>query len=150
MTASDLQALEDWAAPLLTSLDDGERRQLARTLATELRRSQRDRIRSQHNPDGTRYEPRKRLRGRSGGIRRRAMFQQLATTRYLKARGDSDQVTVGFFGRVARIAAVHQYGRRDKIDRNGPVYDYPARELLGFSDHDRALIRDLLIDHLGV
>lgn len=147
--ANDLEALEDWAAPLLARLEDSQRRQLARRLATELRRSQRDRIRRQHNPDGTPYEPRRRLRGKAGGIRRRAMFQKLATARYLKTRATANSAAVGFFGRVARIAAIHQYGRRDQVDRNGPAYDYPARELLGYTDRDLALIRDLLIDHLG-
>lgn len=146
--AAELDALEDWAAPLLERLEAGERRRLARTLATELRRSQRERIRRQRNPDGTPYEPRKRIRGKAGGIRRRAMFQKLATPRHLKIRTDAGSAAVGFFGRVARIAAVHHYGLRDKVDRDGPEYRYPARELLGFSDRDRALIRDFLIEHL--
>lgn len=147
--ADDLQALEDWAAPLLARLDAGQRRQLARTLATELRRSQIERIRRQKNPDGTAYAPRKRLRDKAGGIRRRAMFRQLATTRFLKAQSSPDSVAIGFFGRVARIAAVHHYGERDRVGPDGPTYQYPARQLLGFTERDRARIRNLLIDHLG-
>lgn len=147
--ADDLQALEGWAAPLLARLEPRERRRLTRTIATELRRSQRARIRRQHNPDGIPYAPRKHLRDATGGIRRQAMFRKLATVRYLKTRTSADGLAVGFFGRVVRIAAVHQYGRRDKVDRNGPTYDYPARVLLGHTEQDRVLIRDLLLDHLA-
>jgi phage virion morphogenesis protein len=77
------------------------------------------------------------------------MFHELSKARWLKAKATTDSATTGFFGRVASIAAVHQYGERDKVDPNGPVYHYPQRKLLGFSDRDRTLIRDLLIDYLG-
>lgn len=147
--ADDLEALEDWVAPLIEKLETAERRKLARTIGNELRRSQRQRIRSQKNPDGTPYEPRRRLRDQSGRIRRKAMFGKITAARYLKVRTTPDAVSVGFFGRVARIAAVHQYGLTEKVDRNGPAYDYPARVLLGHSDADRELVRDLLIDHLS-
>lgn len=146
--ANDLQALEEWALPLLNRLEAGERRKLARTLATELRRNQRARIRQQRNPDGTAYAPRRRIRSKAGALRERAMFQKLSGPKHLKIKASAEGAAVGFFGRVARIAAVHQYGLRDQVDRDGPEHKYPERVLLGFTDADRALIRDLLIDHL--
>ena len=148
--ADDLQALEDWVAPLLAKLEAKERRRLARTVATALRRSQRERIKAQRNPDGTAYTPRQpqKWRAKQGSIRRKAMFSKLATTKWLKATTHGDAAVVGFFGSVARIAKTHQYGLRDRVDRNGPTIDYPQRELLGFTEADRVLIRDTLIDHL--
>ncbi|WP_136067089.1 phage virion morphogenesis protein [Modicisalibacter radicis] len=149
--ADNLQALEDWAAPLLARLEAKERRRLARAIARDLRRSQRERIRSQTNPDGTPYAPRKPQKwlARQGSIRRKAMFGKLATAKWLKATARGDAAMVGFFGNVARLAKTHQYGLRDRVDRDGPTIEYPQRELLGFTDQDREVILDSLLTHLG-
>lgn|SRR5690554_3808566 len=148
--ANDLQALEAWAAPLLAKLEPRQRRALARTIARDLRRHQRERIRAQRNPDGTPFAPRKaqRLRGRQGAIRRRAMFTKLSTAKWLKATAQNDTAVVGFFGNIARIARTHQYGLRDRVSRHGPTVEYAQRELLGFTEADRQHIRDSLIEHL--
>lgn len=149
--ASNLEALETWAAVLLARLEPGERSKLARTIGQELRRSQQKRVMAQENPDGSRYAPRKKrdLRGKQGRIRRKlAMFKKLRTASYLKVRGDSNAVTVGFTGRIARIARVHQYGLKDRADRGAPDVQYAKREVLGFTDADLDLIRDGLLSHL--
>lgn len=147
----DLQALEDWVAPLLARLETKERRRLARSVARDLRRSQRERIKSQTNPDGTSYTPRKpqKLRARQGSIRRQAMFGKLSTAKWLKATTRGDTAVVGFLGSVARLAKTHQYGLRDRVDRDGPTIEYPQRELLGFTETDRELILNSLLTHLG-
>lgn len=148
--SDDLNALEDWAAPLLERLQPGERKKLARDIARELRKRQVARIKRQENPDGSPFEPRKpQARAQSGSIRRNVMFTKIRQAKHLKGRGLGDAATVGFTGRVARIARVHQYGLRDKVDRNGPYYHYPERDLLGYSDDDRAVIRDMILDRLG-
>ncbi|NWD44443.1 phage virion morphogenesis protein [Pseudomonas yamanorum] len=148
---SNLEALETWAAVLLARLEPGERSKLARSVGQELRRSQQKRVMAQENPDGTRYAPRKRrdLRGKQGRVRRKlAMFKKLRTARYLKVRGDRNTVTVGFTGRVARIARVHQYGLKDRAERGAPEVRYEQREPLGFTDADLDLIRDGILVHL--
>ncbi|MCL7930435.1 phage virion morphogenesis protein [Halomonas llamarensis] len=148
--SSDLDALEDWAAPLLERLQPGERKKLARDIARELRKRQAARIKRQKNPDGSPFEPRKpQARAQSGSIRRKAMFTKIRQAKFLKGRGQGDAATVGFSGRVARIARAHQRGLREKVDRSGPWYDYPERELIGYSDDDRAVIRDMILDRLG-
>lgn len=152
--ADDLQQLETWAAPLLAKLQRPARRQLARTIGVELRRAQAKRIASQTAPDGTPYPARKRraepLRSKRGSIRRRqqAMFPKLRAARWLKIRTTDDGVEVGFFGRVARLARVHQEGLRDRVAPGGPQVQYARRALIGFSAADRDLARDLLLDHL--
>ncbi|SFU80190.1 phage virion morphogenesis protein [Halomonas korlensis] len=148
--SDDLDALESWAAPLLARLQPGERRKLARDIARELRKRQAARIKRQENPDGSPFAPRKpQARDQSGGIRRGVMFAKIRQAKFLKGRGMSDAATVGFAGRVARIARVHQYGLRDNVDRNGPWHDYPERRLVGYSDADRAVIRDMILERLG-
>lgn len=149
--ASNLEALEDWAGVLLSRLEPGERSKLARTIGQELRRSQQKRLVAQQNPDGSKFAPRKQrnLRGKQGRIRRKlAMFKKLRTASYLKVRGDSNAVTVGFTGRIARIARVHQYGLKDRAEPGAPDVRYEQREVLGFTDADLDLIRDSLLAHL--
>lgn len=145
--ADNIERLEDWAAPLLAKLDAKERRRLARVVTTDLRSSQRERIKAQKNPDGTRYAPRK-AQEQKGAIRRKAMFAKLRTAKYLRVRTSADGVEVGFFGRVASIAKTHQFGLRDRVAINGPRVQYEQRELLGFTEHDRSLVQQSLLDHL--
>lgn len=147
--SDDLQRLEEWAEPILRKLSAGQRRQLTRDIAFMLRRSQRDRIKAQLNPDGSPFEPRKpQLRRQRGAIRRKAMFTKLRTAKYLKAKGNADAATVGFSGRVAQIARVHQLGLRARVEKGGPTHDYPRRALLGFGA-DRDAIADRILRHIA-
>lgn len=148
--ASNLEALETWAAVLLARLEPGERSKLARSIGQELRRNQQKRVMAQENPDGTKFAPRKKrdLRGKQGRIRRKlAMFKKLRTATYLKVRGDSSGITVGFTGRIAQIARVHQYGLRDRAERGAPDTRYATRKLLGLTDKDLDIIRNGLLAH---
>lgn len=150
--ANNLEALETWASVLLERLEPGERVKLARNIGQELRRSQQKRVMAQENPDGSKYAPRKKrdLRGKQGRIRRRLdMFKKLRTASYLKIRGDSNAVTVGFTGRIARIARVHQYGLKDRAERGAPDVRYDQRELVGLTNADIDIIRDCLLSHLS-
>lgn len=150
--ANNLEALETWAAVLLERLEPGERSKLARSIGQELRRSQQKRVMAQENPDGSKFAPRKHrnLRGKQGRVKRKlAMFKKLRTASYLKARGDSNTVTVGFTGRIARIARVHQYGLKDRAERGAPDVRYEKRELLGLTGGELDLIRDALLEHLA-
>jgi phage virion morphogenesis protein len=151
--ADELTQLELWAAPLLAKLAPTQRRQLARTLALDLRRAQQQRIAAQKAPDGTAYPPRKHraesLRDKRGAIRRKgAMFAKLRMARWLKANVTAEGAEVGFFGRVARLARVHQEGGMDRVSRDGPMAKYPARPLLGFTANDRAMVRDRVLEFL--
>ncbi|GEN25394.1 bacteriophage tail completion protein S [Halomonas cupida] len=143
----DLQSLEEWVAPLLEKLTPKERRKLARTIATALRRRQRERIADQQNPDGSAYEPRK-PRSQAGFVRRQPMFMKIRQAKYMRTRAAPNSAEVSFMGRVARIAQVHQKGLRARVQSGGPSYDYPQRELLGYSEEDQRFIRDMVIDHL--
>lgn len=153
----DLSAIEDWAGTLLSQLSPAERRKVAVDVGRELRRSQQKRIAQQRNPDGEPYEPRKRrlflrdarLRQKEGRIKRRAMFAKLRTASYLKIEADSDGIAIGFAGRAARVARVHQEGQTSVVTRGGKSYKYPVRQLLGFTAADREMIRDKLLEQLA-
>lgn len=148
-----MDELTAWAEGFLAKLQPGARRQLAGEIAKQLRAGQQQRIAAQRNPDGSGYVPRKpQLRGKKGSIRRRAMFSKLRTNRYLQAKATADSAIVAFVGRVQHIAQVHQYGLKDIIrnrGRSGPDYQYPARELLGYSDADRDMIENIVLEHLS-
>lgn len=151
--SDDLQRLEEWAGALIAKVQPAQRRQLVRQVANDLRREHARQIAQQVAPDGTPYparKNRKELRGKSGRIKRQkaAMFNKLRTNAYLQIQTDASQASVGFFGKVARIARVHHEGLQDKVAPRGPSYQYPARALLGFSENDIAELRRSLLDHL--
>jgi len=143
-----LETLEDWAAGLLGQLEPASRIKLARSIGQAVRRSQQQRIIAQRNPDGSKYAPRKQrnLRGKQGRVKRKGqMFQKLRTAKFLKVQGDGSAISIGFTGRVARIARVHQYGLKDRAERGASEVKYDQREVLGFTEADLDLIRDSLL-----
>ncbi|PJC98605.1 phage virion morphogenesis protein [Janthinobacterium sp. BJB1] len=102
---------------------------------------------------GAAYPARKRrkeFKGKNGRIKRQkaAMFAKIRTAKHLKVKATGDQIEVGFFGWVARVAHVHQFGRQDRVSKKGPAYKYPERPLLGLSEPDRTLIRESLLRHM--
>lgn len=147
----DLSHLESWVAPLIARLSPSGRRTLGRAIGRDLRASQQKRIAAQLEPDGTPFAPRKpRLRANKGKIRKRkaAMFTKLRTARWLKVSATPDVVSIGFTGPVARIARVHQEGLRDRPGPTSREVRYPRRQLLGFSEADREIVRAHFLEHL--
>lgn len=150
--SDDLYALEAWAGALLAKLQPAQRRAINHKVAIDLRRSQAQRIKAQQGPDGAAYPPRKKrkeLKGKKGRIKRQkaAMFAKLRTTKHMKMKATGDQIEVGFFGWVARVAHVHQFGQQDRVTKKGVAYSYPARPLLGITEANRNLIRNSLLEH---
>lgn len=146
---NQLEDLQDWVKPLLEKLEPGQRRKLSRSIGQQLRKSQRARIASQKNPDGSPFEPRKpQARSQRGSVRRSKMFMKIRQAKHMKLSLYQDSAAVGFLGGVSFVARVHQFGLREPVRKGGDPYKFPERELLGFSDEDRELVRNLLIDHL--
>lgn len=146
---NEFKPFDDKLAGLIGALSPAGRRKLAAEIAKELRRSQQQRIKQQKAPDGTPYQARKRqpLRAKNGRIKR-AMFQRLRTSRYMKASGRNDAAVVEFTARVQRIARVHQLGLKDKPNPLSQGFQYPERQLLGLSNRDKQLIEELVIRSL--
>lgn len=136
---SEFKPFDDRLNGLIAALSPAARRKLAGEIAKELRKSQQQRIKLQKAPDGSPYQARKRqrLRAKTGRIKR-AMFQKLRTSRYVKATGRENSAVVEFTGKVQRIAQVHQYGLKDRPNPHAQNVYYPERQLLGF---DRAAIQ---------
>lgn len=132
---NDFKPFDDQLAGLIAALSPAGRRRLAGEIAKQLRTAQQQRIKQQKAPDGSPYPARKRqpLRAKTGRIKR-AMFQKLRTSRYMKAGGREKSAVVEFTGKVQRIARVHQFGLEDKPSRDSNSVKYAERELLGFDN----------------
>lgn len=142
---SEFKPFDDRLAGLIGALSPVGRRKLAAQISKELRRSQQQRIKQQKAPDGTPYQARKRqpLRAKKGRIKR-AMFQKLRTSRYMKASGRNDAAVVEFTGKVQRIARIHQLGLEDRPKPHVQAVQYPERQLLGFNKSELLLIDGLI------
>ncbi len=145
---SGFHELDAYLAGLLAKLEAPQRRALARAVAVELRRRQSARIAAQRNPDGTPYEPRKpQLRHKRGGIRRK-MFTRLRMARYMRIEADPNTAVVTFANTALRIAAVHHFGLRDRVNKSGLMARYPARQLLGLDDGDVEMVTKAMLSLL--
>lgn len=158
--SDELRVVEEWAAAALSRLSAGERRKLARAIGNYLAKSNRARIKSNLNPDGTAYEkrrPRPALRDRKGAIRREGkagpMFRKLSRPAELGVLlVTPDQVDVGFKrNRTAALALVHQLGLVDQVERapGAPRLRYPKRVLLGLTDQDGERVVDMILDQVA-
>lgn len=146
---SDFKPFDDRLNGLIAALSPASRRKLAGKIAKELRKSQQQRIKQQKAPDGSPYQARKRqpLRAKIGRIKR-AMFQKLRTSRYMKATGRENSAVVEFTDKVQRIARIHQYGLKDRPNPHTSDVQYAERQLLGISEDERQRIERIIIDAL--
>ncbi|MEG1112928.1 MAG: phage virion morphogenesis protein [Hafnia sp.] len=146
---SEFKPFDDKLAGLIGALSPAGRRKLAAEIAKELRRSQQQRIKQQKTPDGTPYQARKRqpLRAKNGRIKR-AMFQKLRTSRYMKASGRSETAVVEFTRKVQRIAQIHHFGLKDRPSPYAQNIQYTKRQLLGINQFEKLLIEGVVIGGL--
>jgi len=151
----DLAELDALLADLARRLTAPERRKLGQDLADQLRRSNADRIGRNVTPTGEAMVARKkRLRENvtpGERIKSGRMFLRARSPRFLRKQASASEAVVRFAGSAARIMRVHQFGEIDAVDRKpgAPRVQYPARELLGYSEADRQMILDVVLRHLG-
>ncbi|MEN3970001.1 phage virion morphogenesis protein [Acinetobacter sp. BWR-L5] len=137
--------LNHWLDQIALRLEPGQRRELMRRLAQGLRVRHRDRIKQQRDPDGYRFIPRKR--NQIGRIKRQgALFQNIG--KQLKTEYSSDHAAVGFGGRTAFVAKVHQEGENIKPNKFAKATQYPIRKLVGLSKDDQELIKQIVLKYL--
>lgn len=146
---NEFKPFDDKLAGLIAAISPAGRRKLAAEIAKELRRSQQQRIKQQKAPDGTPYQARKRqpLRAKKGRIKR-AMFQKLRTSRYMKASGRNDAAVVEFTSKVQRIAQIHQFGLKDWPNKYSQSVHYAKRELLGINPLEHENVEGVIVKYL--
>ena len=148
----DLEKFEKWVATAINSLSPGKRKSLFIRIGKILRKNNQKRISAQTDPEGQKWEPRKQRpqRGKTGQIRaKKKMMLGLRKARRMKLKSSPEGTTVGFEGRNAKIAAVHHTGGMDAVSKGGPKIRYPIRQMLGFSGHDRQMIRREIIEYVS-
>ncbi|KGI64432.1 phage virion morphogenesis protein [Enterobacter roggenkampii] len=147
---NEFKPFDDRLNGLISALSPAARRKLAGEIAKELRKSQQQRIKLQKAPNGSPYQARKRqpLRAKTGRIKR-AMFQKLRTSRYMKATGRENSAVVEFTGKVQRIARIHHYGLKDRPNPHSQDVQYSERQLLGFCNDDKQLVDKLILRSLS-
>ena len=129
--------LDHWLDQIALRLEPTKRRELMRRLAQGLRVRTRDRIKQQRDPDGHRFIPRKR--NQIGNKKRQgALFQNIG--KQIKTEYSADHAAVGFGGRTAIVAEVHQQGKTIKPSRYAKANNYPTRALVNFSQDDEKWI----------
>ena len=84
------------------------------------------------------------LRQRST-IKSRLMFHKLRTSRFLRSGSTANEAWVGFTGRGAQVARVHQEGGFDQPSPKSPRIRYAQRQLLGLTAGEEGQILDLLV-----
>lgn len=148
---NDFAPIEQLCRDLLLRVGVAERSKLMRAIGREIRKSQSDRIGRQQEPGGAAFAPRrpKKPRRGKGRLRQHKMFRKLRMAKSLRAGGNSDEVWVGFGGRAARIAAIHQLGLSDAPAPGQPKVRYARRILLGLTDAERERVLELILGHVS-
>ncbi|CAM3041568.1 phage virion morphogenesis protein [Dichelobacter nodosus] len=140
MLEHNLNNLDQWLNLMMRRLTNQERLKLNRKIGQELRKINTKRIQSQKNPDGINFSERKNT-----GTNRVKMFKKLRQTSRFKIRNRFNEVSIGWSSKDGYIARIHHYGLRQRLQYG--LAQYPKRELIGLTDEDKAIVRDLLIDH---
>lgn len=150
MSDDGIVALETWMATVLATLAPVERRSLFRRIGRDLLKRNRAHLTRQIAPDGTAWAPRRR--DRHGRVRQAGkMMVGLRAARRLKVTATPEGSEIGWTGRDARIATVHQLGALDYVDRqhSDAQARYPRRPLIGLTPEDVAAIRRAVLAHLA-
>lgn len=146
---AELHEVDAWLDALLAQLEPSARTKMLREVARDVRRVQQANITAQRAPDGTAWEPRRVTARTKPGRIRRKMFAKLKTAKYLKANANGEQAEVAFAPSVQRLALVHHYGLRDRINRIGYKIKYPKRMLIGINDISKEIISEIIVKGLN-
>jgi len=146
---AELHEVDAWLDSLLAQLEPSARKRMLREVARDVRRIQQANITAQRAPDGTAGNPRRATARTKPGRIRRKMFAKMKTAKYLKSQADADSAQVSFIPAVQKIARVHHYGLRDRVNRRGLVVKYAERPLLGISQENIEFIHNALIEWLS-
>lgn len=150
---NDFAPIERLASDLLRSVAPPARRKILAAIARDVRKSQSDRIARQRNPDGSAFEPRRAKptsAKRKGKLRRKRMFAKLRLARHLKATANANEASIGYAGRSARIARIHQEGGMDAPASGMSKVRYARRILLGLNEAELQRALDIALSDIGL
>jgi len=146
---AEMHEVDAWLDALLGQLEPSARKRMLREVARDVRRIQQADITAQRAPDGTAWEPRRVTARTKPGRIRRKMFAKLKTTKYLKTQASADQAEIAFAPAVQKLARVHHYGLRDRVNRRGKMVKYAERPLLGVNGEVETTVYEALLRWLS-
>lgn len=132
--------------PLFAALDPKKAKLAQREISRYLRRQWVKRIRGQVDVHGQAFTP------RLARNENRKMLQGFASPTRLLARYRDDGFSIGYAGKAAERAEVHNLGLVDRIrSRSGLMVDavYPAREWVGINAADEMAIKSILARYMS-
>jgi phage virion morphogenesis protein len=150
MTTADIDGLTEVNTALdglVSAMSPAGRKKLGLRLGQLLRRENQRRIAANVSPDGGAFAPRLRQKGKKAKSGK--MFKKLRQARHIRLIRSANEVRLEFSGQGGRVAAVHHFGLRDKVNKGKkPVHSYAARPLLGFSRQDTEALEMLILSHV--
>lgn len=140
-----IAGLNHWLDGFSEKLEPSQKKELMRILAQGMRLRFKDRIAGQKDPDGKRFIPRKR--DQIGNIKRQgAMFKGIQ--KQIKTKYTAVQAEIGFSGRTAYVASVHQDGKTIRPTSTAKPTRYAIRELVGFGEDDQLWAMSIIENYL--
>lgn len=142
-------SISDVLGPMLNKLNPGRRKLLLREVAAYLRNSNQQRIKTQQEPDGTPFAPRKlATQYKNLKSKRGPMFSKLRLNKHLQLRVSDSEASIGFSGRTAFIARQHHEGLADTS--NYQRIPTTKRQLLGITAEDEKNILEIIFNGLSL
>jgi len=145
---AELHEVDAWLDALLAQLEPSARTKMLREVARDVRRIQQANITAQRAPDGTAWEPRRVTARTKPGRIRRKMFAKLKTTKYLKVRENANQAEISFAPSVQKIAQIHHYGLKERLNSHKFLVKYPERQLIGFNIESKRILLENLFNRI--
>jgi len=131
---------------MIEALKPSGRKRLLNAVVRKVAAANRARIGQNVTPEGAPMEPRIARPGGKSRKKPRRMFLKLKSAGRLRFKTWPERARVFFTDQ--KIASVHHYGLRDRIDRKlNRMVQYPARPLLGVSEADKDMVEATLLDH---
>ncbi|MCY7297454.1 phage virion morphogenesis protein [Alteromonas sp. a30] len=153
---NNLEDLAPWAESFINSLSPKEQKALYRKVALALRKQNQKRLSKQENPDGTKWEPRKKRidktneRKEGKVAKQKKMMLGLRKAKHMKVQANNNGATVGYTGSISRIAKAHHYGLSERDKVMGNSIKYPERQLLGVSEIDERVLFEVVFGYLNM
>ncbi|PID61706.1 MAG: phage virion morphogenesis protein [Gammaproteobacteria bacterium] len=141
---SNISELRPWLQTYIDRLSPSERKKLMRKIAQNLAKANRQRMAKQQSPDGETWQERKPQRDAKSN--RNKLFVKLRQAKSLRKRVQGNRIIVGFNGSAGRIARIHHYGLRERLQYGEA--DYPVRELIGIIDDDKKMTEQTILGHI--
>jgi len=148
---NNLQDIAPWAESFINSLSPKQQKALYRKMALALRKQNQKRLSKQQNPDGTKWQPRKKridkgsTRKEGKVTKQKKMMLGLRKAKHMKVQANRDGATVGYEGRINRFAKAHHYGLSERDKVLGNSITYPERQLLGVSEVDERVLFEVFV-----